>query len=53
MVVKFLKMAYEKTVCILLQVLTALAVIKFFPYKFVPNEGLNNLIYNYVYQSKV
>ena len=36
-------MTFPKTVYILFQALTALTVIKFFPYKLVRNEGLNNL----------
>ena len=36
-------MTAPKAVCILFQALTALIVIEFFPYKFVPNESLNNL----------
>ena len=43
MVVKFFKIASPKAVCILFQVLTALKIIEFFPYKIVWNEGLNNL----------
>ena len=37
-------MTSPKAVCILFQALTALIVIEFFPYKFVWNEGLNNLL---------
>ena len=43
MVVKFFKMTSPKAVCTLFKALTALIVIEFFPYKFVWNEGLNNL----------
>ena len=43
MVVKFFKMTSPKAVCILFQALTALIVTEFFPYKFVWDEGLNNL----------
>ena len=43
MVVRFFKITFPKAVCILFQGLTALIVIEFFPYKFVRNEGLNNL----------
>ena len=41
--VKFFKITSPKAVFILFQALTALIVIEFFPYKFVRNEGLNNL----------
>ena len=41
--VRFFKMTFSKTVCILFQALTALTVIEFFPYKLVWNEGLNKL----------
>ena len=41
--VKFFKMTSPKAVCILFQALTALIVTEFLPYKFVQNEGLNNL----------
>ena len=37
-------MTSPKAVCSLFQALTALIVIEFFPYKFVWNEGLNNLL---------
>ena len=43
MVVKFFKMIFPRAACILLQALTALLVIEFFPHKVVWNEGLNNL----------
>ena len=43
MMVKFFNMTFPKAVFILFQALTALIVKEFFSYKFVQNEGLNNL----------
>ena len=43
-VVKFFKTTSPKAVCILFQALIALIVIEIFPYKFIRNESLNNLL---------
>ena len=42
--VKFFKTTSPKAVCILFQTLIALIVIEIFPYKFIRNESLNNLL---------
>ena len=42
-VVKFFRMTSPKVVCILIQVLTALIIIVFIPYKLVWNESLKSL----------